>query len=200
MFCISCSSKIPQGARFCPNCAQPVDGYHPRPDQNRRGSRSPTLGNILTAFVIVGLLLVGAAVAGKMFGLDRALSSGGGAADIGLPEPLAQPHTIVNQTFNVSALGYSYFPFQLPRAGKLKGNFTAYNGKNDIEVVVFDEAGFQNFKNGNRARRVFYYSGGYVTTDDIDRDIPAGSYYLVFNNKDAIFTGKVVTASIDAVY
>jgi hypothetical protein len=113
---------------------------------------------------------------------------------------LTNRHSIVNSTFHVGARQYVYYTFTVPSSGHVIGNFRASGGSNDIEVVIFDADGFENFRNGHRASRVYYKSSGYVTTDTIDKNIPAGTYYIVFNNGDALLTNKTVAASVDVEY
>lgn len=107
---------------------------------------------------------------------------------------------IIDGSFAVNARGYYYFPFEVPRRAHVTGSFTAQGGKNDIEAVIFDRVGYENFSTGNRARNVYYYSGGYVYTDTLDLYLPPGSYVFVFNNKDALITNKAVTAHITVEY
>jgi hypothetical protein len=166
---------------------------------SKRSGTGPAIA-AASVFLILGLIVV-VIVAGLII-YNVAESSRSKQASVidSTIGKLGTPHRIVDQSFQVQALGFTSFQFDMPTGGKIRGNFRASGGKNDIEVVVFDARDFENFRNGNRARRTYYYSGGYVTSDEIDRDIPAGSYYLVFNNKDALITGKWVTAQIDVVY
>lgn len=190
MFCMSCGKAVPEGAGFCAYCGRKLE----IPSQPRRPSSGPSFLAILFFFVLLG----GIAVVGLLVFVTvyNTYQNAGGAA----PSVFTTEHPIVNQTFEVPARSYKYFSFGMPGGGNVRGNFQAFGGKNDIEVAVFDENGFINFQNGNRASRVYYYSGGYVTVADMNQYLPPGRYYLVFNNRDALLTDKVVTAKIDAVY
>lgn len=98
----------------------------------------------------------------------------------------------------MQALGYSHVSFTVPREARITGEFEAHGGRDDIEVVIFDEAGFYNYQKRERAARVYYSSHGYVSgRRRIDKNLPAGSYVIVFNNRNAILTDKTVFADIE---
>lgn len=146
---------------------------------------------------VLGALVVGVFVLVQM---NRSSRSSDTTILDTVTQPVTTPHPIVNDTFTVNGLSYVYYSFSVPQRARVTGTFRARGGKNDIEVVIFDDAGFENFKNGNLAERVYYSSRGYVTTATIDKYVPPGNYYIVFNNKDALITSKTVTAKVDAEY
>lgn len=100
---------------------------------------------------------------------------------------------IVNQTFPVNALSYTRFPFYLSSQSRIKSWFSASGGHNDIDVVVLDASELANYDK-NRFRS--YYKWGYITFGKIDLPLPAGSYYIIFNNFASLFANKLVTAKI----
>lgn len=197
MYCMSCGQQLPDAASFCLNCGKAMS--QPQASGSERSGAGPAIaiGSVLLILGLIGVAIVAGLIIYNVAESSRTKQASVIDSTIG---KLGTPHRIVSQSFEVQALGFTFFQFDMPTGGKIRGNFRASGGKNDIEVVVFDARDFENFRNGNRARRTYYYSGGYVTSDEIDRDIPAGSYYLVFNNKDALITSKRVTAQIDAVY
>ena len=89
---------------------------------------------------------------------------------------------------------------------KIEGHFVASGGKkNDIEVFIFDEDSFTNWKNGNQGRSL--YTSGRTTVGDIRAQLPrSGVYYVVFsnNNFDGTFrfqqSGRTVNADVKVSY
>jgi hypothetical protein len=203
MFCPTCGKDIPDASTFCLHCGNKISAPTPSKAhiEKRASKAASTPGTAITKlFLMLGVL--GVVLIIWLFVAQRNRSSPSSDATIvdTITQPAAVPHPIVDNAFEVNALSYVYYSFSVPQRARITGTFWARGGKNDIEVVIFDEAGFENFKNGNLAERVYYSSRGYVTTATIDKYVPPGSYFLVFNNKDALITGKAVTAKIDAEY
>lgn len=207
MYCPTCGKEVPDASTFCLHCgnqifapAQPQfrpPGYPSKP-------ASTTGQSVAKLFAMLGglgaLVVVVLVVAVGLVQMNKSSRSGGPTVLDTVTQPVTTPHPVVNDTFTVNGLSYVYYSFSVPQRARVTGTFRARGGKNDIEVVIFDDAGFENFKNGNLAERVYYSSRGYVTTATIDKYVPPGSYYVVFNNKDALITSKTVTAKIDAEY
>lgn len=103
---------------------------------------------------------------------------------------------LVKEPFTVSPGHYVYIKFEVPEEGAhIVGKFRATGGSgNDIEVYIFDEDAFENFKNGHEAPT--YYNSRRVTVGKIDLRLKGGVYYLVFNNSFSIFSNKVVNGLI----
>jgi zinc-ribbon domain len=112
------------------------------------------------------------------------------------PPPLSTQNTIVDSTFPVGAQQYRYYLFTVTgnRIGNLKGTFTATGGRNDIDVWIIDENQMANFSNGHNT--YFYYHSNYVSYGEINLRLRPGSYYVIFSNKAALLTNKVVSAQI----
>jgi len=106
---------------------------------------------------------------------------------------------MLDKTFAVSARAYNYVQFVLPTQARVIGTFQAQGGKNDIWVSIVDEVGFTNFTNGTAAQ-TYYNTGGYATVGKIDVVLRPGSYWMVFDNRQATFTNKVVTARLAAIW
>ncbi|MFN2455905.1 MAG: zinc-ribbon domain-containing protein [Pyrinomonadaceae bacterium] len=208
MFCPSCGKQTPDESAFCLHCGnrivapvpppQPV-APAPQPIIVKQPPKKSNSGLIVLLILIIGGVgLVGLISAVRV--THDVAYSGSTYNPSSASQVLTSRHNIVNSSFPVEALHYSYYTFTVPSAAHVTGNFRASGGRNDIEVVIFDEEGFENFQNGNKASRVYYNSHGYVTTATIDKNIGAGTYYIIFNNKDAILTDKMVTANIDVEY
>ena len=114
------------------------------------------------------------------------------------PPPTPQKHSIVNKTFHVEASNYVWYATEFPVQTRLTGRFSAQGGKNDIACWVVDEDNFINLKNNTALLR--YYESGYTTRGKVDVVVPAGIYYVVFDNRAALFTNKTVTAEFEAEY
>ncbi len=102
------------------------------------------------------------------------------------------------QAFTVEASQYRYFPFRVPsetRSLQVAGRFRAQGGSgNDIQVLLLDEDGFENYKNGHGTGT--YYNSGRVTVGRVNVRLAPGQYYLVFNNSYSLVTNKAVTSDI----
>lgn len=131
------------------------------------------------------------------FKINNPFNSTSNKNDRFAPNVFNNRQTIVDQTFHIGARQYTFFEFGLNQDATITGKFSAQGGSNDIECVIFDEDGFVNFKNGHRAAKVFYNSRGYVTQGTINKNLPPGNYFIIFNNVDSIFTNKTVTAKIE---
>ena len=203
MFCPTCGKEIPDASTFCLHCGNkifaPAQPQYQPAGQLARPASTPgqAVAKLFAVLGVLGALVVGVLVLVQM---NRSSQSSSPTVLDTVTQPVTTPHPVVNDTFTVNGLSYVYYSFSVPQLAHVTGTFRARGGKNDIEVVIFDDAGFENFKNGNLAERVYYSSRGYVTTATIDKYVPPGSYYIVFNNKDALITSKTVTAKVDAEY
>lgn len=104
---------------------------------------------------------------------------------------------LVPASFFVPARRYYSVRFTIPAYGKTRvvGKFRAFGGSgNDIEVIILDEEGFQNF--ANRRGVQTYYNSGKLSIGNIDVRLQAGMYYIVFNNNFSLLSNKNVTTEI----
>ena len=104
--------------------------------------------------------------------------------------------TIVDSTFPVGPRSYQSYSFAVAanRIGNLTGTFSATGGRNDIDAWVIDANQMANFANGHST--YFYYHSDYVSYGEINLRLKTGSYYLIFSNKAALLTNKVVEAHV----
>lgn len=79
---------------------------------------------------------------------------------------------------------------------RIMGTLKASGGSgNDVEVAVFSETEFLNWRNGHTARAL--YSSGRVTAADVDAPLPgAGTYYVVLDNQFSAITPKTVEGTL----
>jgi hypothetical protein len=103
---------------------------------------------------------------------------------------------IVDSTFPVGPRAYQSYSFAVAanRIGNLTGTFSATGGRNDIDAWVIDANQMANFTNGHSTH--FYYHSDYVSYGEIKLRLKPGSYYLIFSNKAALLTNKVVEAHV----
>lgn len=98
-----------------------------------------------------------------------------------------------NQTVVVNPGSILWIPVYLEKPSRLSGRFFAQGGRNDIQCMIVDSDGLTNLKNGHKAKML--YISGTVTVDNFDVNLPSGLFYIVFNNRIALLTNKVVTVS-----
>lgn len=80
------------------------------------------------------------------------------------------------------------------RGGKVTGRITVQGGaKNDVFVLILDEDGYTNWKNGNISPT--YFNSGRTSVTNIETWLAEGQYYLVFNN-DAWLSAKTVYGNV----
>jgi len=106
--------------------------------------------------------------------------------------PQQRTFTIVNRQFVVPAGHFVSFRFVLTESAHVVGQFQAYGGHNDIAVAIMSEDEFVNYSNGGYYRA--YYNSGYITSDNPTIALPAGTYYLTFDDRAALIMGKTVVA------
>jgi hypothetical protein len=81
------------------------------------------------------------------------------------------------------------------------GRFTAAGGSDaGIEVLIFDQDNYTNWANGHDS--VSLYNSGLKTVGELNTGLPskAGTYYVVFSNKHAIFFSRTVSADVKLDY
>ena len=110
------------------------------------------------------------------------------------PTPLPTRETIVDSTFPVRARSYQSYSFNVTGSGHLTGTFNATGGRDDIDVWVIDAKQMLNFANGHNT--FFYYHSDYVSYGEVNLRLRPGAYYIVFSNRTALLTNKIVDAHI----
>jgi hypothetical protein len=112
-----------------------------------------------------------------------------------LPTPPPPEKTlIVNQQFPVGAHQMVYHSFGSSSPMRITGGFVAYGGANDIDAIIVDEDNFRFVQNNLGANT--YFHSGYTSKGRINVTVPAGRYYLIFDNRKAWLTGKSVAAEV----
>ena len=114
------------------------------------------------------------------------------ALEISTPPPARE--TVVDSTFPVRARSYQYYSFDVAGSGHLTGTFNATGGRDDIDVWVIDANQMANFGNGHNTH--FYYRSDYVSYGQINLRLRPGSYYIIFSNRQALLTNKIVEAHV----
>lgn len=194
MFCGNCGKQIPDASTFCLYCGARLSVVSPPPvAAPSRPQQTNTAARLLYVFAVV-VLLAGVFIS---WAVREA-----GEQDTSTRSALfsTSTHSLIENSFRVGPRAYVSYPISLPARARITGRFQAQGGHNDIEVLLFDQVGFQEYESGGIGPRAYYASRGYVTSDTIDKTLPAGNYYFVFNNRAALLTSKTVWIKIDAEY
>lgn len=218
MFCSHCGTDMPDDSRFCRKCgaalgsavaAAPTGfstGAAPAPAVERPSiydEKPSHVGRwILTALLII---VIGWAV----LSITTLRPSAARERDQ-LQRQFAQP-TVRHMTTNIAGTPFviapgQYVYYQLvvpPRCFNvvLNGHFAAAGGGgNDVEVVLLDNDGFVNWRNGHQTPT--FYNSGKVTQSTVDVQLPndAKTYYLVFSNTFSLVSNKAITAGLTLQY
>lgn len=106
--------------------------------------------------------------------------------------------TLVPTSLVVAARSWTSFPFTISdsdRTARLTGHFEAKGGGHDaISAYIVNQEGYDNFRNNSRFSSV-WGTPGELHTSSFDLRLTPGNYYLVFDNRNSIFTEKVVNVS-----
>jgi hypothetical protein len=107
---------------------------------------------------------------------------------------------ILNGSKVIQALGYEGWDlkpdFNLMADPTVEGRVTASGGTgNDIQVLIFTDSQFLNWKNGHEVTPV--YDSGQVTAADVHAVLPGpGTYHVILSNKFSAFTPKTVEGTL----
>jgi hypothetical protein len=102
--------------------------------------------------------------------------------------------------FTVKAGTIYYVRFNVGSAGRVVGRFEASGGQgNDVQVVVANADGFDNWRNGHAAQVLYQTGKTTVGTLNVPITQP-GTYYLGFNNKFSLVSDKTVSGQIQLYY
>lgn len=100
-----------------------------------------------------------------------------------------------NSRISIPAGKYQSYSFRVGESALVTGRFQAFGGaQNDIEAYILDHDGFLNWTNDHGAPA--YYNSGRLTVGNIRTPLGAGTYYLVFSNRNSPADAKTVEASI----
>ena len=105
----------------------------------------------------------------------------------------APPLGLTPSTFTMGAESKQ---FQFRSSGQhVFGHFKAEGvNRNNIRVLILDEDGFANWRNGRTVR--MFYDSGKVTVGKIDVRLKPGTYYLVFDNSFSGLSNKTITSDL----
>ncbi len=195
MICPKCKAEQLDNAKFCSQCAAPLVAPITK-------SRIPT-------WVAVGLLLalifIGMAVWNTMQENERLRTNlrRVSAPPAVIPQPTMHSVPLTNGAATVNASGFTWYKFEVPQNANnvaVDGHFTASGGMgNDIVCFILDEDGFTNFKNGHPSST--YYNSGKVTQAKIQaRNLSAGTYYIILDNRFSLLTPKAVQIQATLTY
>ena len=119
-------------------------------------------------------------------------------------EPAPQRTSILDGSVAVQASAYIAYPVMVDASvmtlPHIAGHVVATGGSgNDIEVVVFTETQFINWKNDHKKGSLF--TSGQVTACDLNVALEgSGKYYVMLSNVFSAFTPKTVEGKIDLVW
>lgn len=109
---------------------------------------------------------------------------------------------VLTEPLIAAPLSYNWFTMHVPAQATnavLKGHFRVTGGLgNDIRCFVTDTDGLENFRNGHRFAT--YFDSGTVTAQTLRVRLDPGIYYLVFSNRGALFSNKVINGRMEIEY
>jgi|HubBroStandDraft_6_1064221.scaffolds.fasta_scaffold41350_5 hypothetical protein len=222
MLCPKCLSEQPDTSQFCSQCAEPLT------EHGKTVARSKT--NTWVWFVLGGVACILFMVVQQNLqhaerqrqALQHAMAQQPRVEQVQhverveqtqtfippprpLPPPIPQPHVvaIANGAAVVAAASYSWYTFTIPfdaQTISINGRYTATGGRgNDIICYILNDDGFVNFKNGHAAQA--YFNSGKMTQGPITAaNLPAGTYYLVLDNRYSLITPKAVEINATLSY
>lgn len=108
--------------------------------------------------------------------------------------------SLLSTVATVPPRNFASYWFDIPEgygaSARIHGNFSAQGGSgNDITVTITNQEGLTNLRNGHQYR--IWYDSGKVTVGSFDVRIAPGRYYLVFNNRESVFSNKAVTFALN---
>ena len=151
--------------------SQPQPWYPPQPP--------PQKSNTTLIIVIVLVVVIAVGVVGAIAAYSFVNFAARNTANLRLPHSL----NLASGQITVPASNYYYYYFTIPASATgitVTGSFTVTGG-GQIQVLVMDQASFNNWK----ANYGFtsYYNSGQVTSGTITASLPgSGTYDLVYSN------------------
>jgi len=212
MFCPSCGKDIPDHSTFCLVCGKPIQVIASHAEQPREAVKeelSPPKKrwSVVTKIAIVALIVVAVyMIVDRPSHVLTADDKARMTEEARLFQATYVPRIekLTSGQFPVKAGQIHFIRFNIDTTKmndvQVVGRFEAAGGNNDIEAVITDGDGFENWKNGHQAN-VLYTSQGKTTVGNIDTPITtSGSYVLAFSNRFSTFTDKYVAGDIELRY
>lgn len=203
MLCNQCTEYLPDDAKFCLKCGQPVGTVkvdaiplnRPMAARKEKSPRARRSSWTVILLFTLALLLMGwwsATSTTTIAQQIREIASG------------AHTEAITEKTFTVSAHSFSSYKFSVSSGAvnvTVNGQFTGKDvAGNEVQVYVLSDDAFVTWRNGYAISP--YYDSGKVVQGGIHAELPVGegTYYLVFNNNFSVKTAKTVQADVSLHY
>jgi hypothetical protein len=211
IYCLKCGAPIPVGSQFCMKCgAQIPSAYAPPPPQSNswqsappaayataapraRSSHTGAIAAVIIVVVIIVIILVVILMSGS---LSSNSSGGGGNSN---PPPPTDTVVISGTVWNLNAGYYEYVgPVMLTSESSwsVSGAFTTTNG---IACYIMTSSEYSSWGGSGTPSAYYWTSGTGVTTGNVDTNLPAGTYYFVWDNTNILTSTSVdITQSVVA--
>jgi hypothetical protein len=198
--CPFCAEEIQDAAVVCKHCDRDV------PSANALGSQASAVAlsapvarhksarndSGRTTFVLLGIALASAVFLYATHASEETQRA------VVLARPYVRPAQIINianePAQDVGAGHYLYWEWAPNhyRLCHVEGRVVGLaGGRKDVDVVLFDEDNFLNWKNGHDSKD--YFASGHQTAATIDVRVPGdGKYFLVISNVFSTVTDKSV--------
>jgi len=100
--------------------------------------------------------------------------------------------SLTPDTFAVDSGSYRVFSFEVPRFGRVFGQFRSQGG--DIRVLIVDQDQFENYRGGRPFRS--YYDSGQGGGAQVDLQLRYGRYVLIFDNRAGTYSNRTVSSNL----
>jgi hypothetical protein len=107
------------------------------------------------------------------------------------------PRVIVKEKFTVGLGEYETYKFKTDGPAQVVGQFEV-EGRfaNDVDCMLMDSESFFKWRKGEETKQL--YKSGRVRSAKLDVKVPAGEYYLIFDNSFTLFTNRTIVADVEA--
>lgn len=200
MFCPSCGKELPDASSFCLHCGKPIGAGPSAAD------KPASAGGRWALYILAIVGIVAIVVLLTQQSLKPTPASPGirrtPAAPVFVPQPISEKLFSGQIVVRAGAHVYRRFTVDPTRMRDVRvvGSFRASGGSgNDIQAVLCEEAEWENWINGHKARVL--YGTEKTTTGRVDALIVRpGIYYFAFSNTFSVMADKDVFAEIELRY